>query len=136
MAEELITRYEAEDFTNSIEICQWSKQFYQQIDQYGKGKIYRSYPLQLKIGSQVFETTIDWLIVTKDQCIIIKNSKFAGKKDRYSKHTKDKAGWFALCERGIREIFAIQKVIKLVHFALGGGLLNLKVTEKSPKKLL
>ncbi len=136
MAEGLIARYEAEDFTNGIEICQWSKQFYQELDQYGAGKIYRSYPLELKIGNQVFKTDIDWLIVTKDRCIIIKNSKFAGLKDRYSKHAKDKAGWFALCERGIRTIFGTQEITKLVHFALGGGLLNLKVTEKSPKKLL
>ncbi len=137
MAEQLIDRYEAEDFTNGNEICQWSKQFYQQIDQLGKGKIYRSYPLQLKISAQIFETKIDWLVVMEDRCIIIKNSKFAGLKDRYSKHAKDKAGWFALCEKGVRKIFAPTEVINLVHFTLGGGLLNLKVEEKkSTEKLL
>jgi len=136
MAEQLIERYEAEDFTNSTEICQWSKQFYQQLDQYGEGKIYRSYPLHLKIGEQIFETNIDWLVVNKDHCIIIKNSKFAGQKDRYSKHAKDKAGWFALCEKGIRKIFSPREVTKLVHFALGGGLLKLKVEEKTTEKLL
>ena len=136
MAEKLITQYEAEDFTNGIEICQWSKQFYQELDQYEKSKIYRSYPLELKIGSQIFKTTIDWLVVSNDRCMIIKNSKFAGQKDRYSKHAKDKAGWFALCEKGIRTLFSTQEISKLVHFPLGGGLLNLKVSEKSPKKLL
>ena len=135
IAEQLIKQYEAEDFTNSNELAKWSKQFYQQLEQYGKGKIYRSYPIQLKIGSQVFETTIDWLVVTDDQCIIVKNSKFAGQKDKYGKHAKEKAGWFALCERGVRKIFSKQEVIKVVHFTLGGGFLTLKLEEKTQKKL-
>ena len=136
MAQQLVKRYEAEDFTSANQIAQWSKQFYQQLEKYGKGKIYRSYPIQLKIGAQIFKTKIDWLIVLDDQCVIIKNSKFAGPKDRYLKHAKDKAGWLVLCEKGIRKIFCPKEVTKLVHFALGGELLALKVEEKIPKKLL
>ena len=136
IAEQLIKQYDAEDFTNSNELTQWSKQFYHQLEQYGKGEIYRSYPIQLKIDDQVFETEIDWLVVTDDQCIIVKNSTFSGQKDKYSKQAKENAAWFALCERGIRKIFSKQDVIKLVHFALGGGLYSLKLEEKTQKKLI
>jgi len=137
MALTLMERYEAEDLTSATQLGDWSKQFYAHLEQtYGVGQNYRNYSIQLERDQQIFTTEIDWLLIRGTSAVVVHNSLFKGEKNRYTKQAKETAGWFALTNSGIQDIFNVTEITCLVHFALGGGFVEIQVKEKAvPSKI-
>ena len=128
----VIRRFELDSVLSAPELAARSEAWNTFLQRnFGIKQMYRKYPIRYYHQGRAFHTIIDLLLETNQGWVLIRSSGFSGG----SKHWKNKAqnlkSWLFLSKTAIREVFQEPRVRTFVHFAMGGGLLELEVRKIS-----
>ncbi|MEM1124021.1 MAG: 3'-5' exonuclease, partial [Bacteroidota bacterium] len=92
-------------------------------------KVYKKYPIRYHYKGRLFEKVVDLVLESQNDLIVIQNSSFAKGKKEWKNKTLKLAPWFFLTKMALQETFAGKNVRCLLHFPLGGGMVELEVAE-------
>lgn len=125
MASEFLKRYEVEDLIEAKAMLKFSTTWYNWLEgQFTIVKIYRKYPIRYHYKGRLFKTIIDLVVQTEKGLVIIQNSGFSGEAKRWKMKALELGDWLYLSKKAIREVFDIVEVRTMVHFVLGGAVVE------------
>ncbi len=109
----LISRFECENTVEVDDLTGVLEDFHAFFEKnFGKGKIYRQYPLDYHFRNQLFSTLIDWLLQTDNKLVVVKNSNQTKAKTK----PKDYIPEFLLIEKALKKVFPAHQLHFFVHF--------------------
>jgi ATP-dependent helicase/nuclease subunit A len=94
-------------------------------------RIQRKYPIRYAYGGRHFETVLDFVLETEQGLVLVQNSGFAGGPGKWNNHALGLLDWCGLSELALRTVFADSPVRVLIHFVLGGALLEVTTAAKT-----
>ena len=129
LAEAVLSRFDMADALQAEAIAQRSKAWNQFLQQkFNIKKIYRKYPIRYYEQDRAFHTILDLLLDTDQGLILIQSSGFPGGKKHWKTKAQSLKSWLFLSKSALQTIFQNGQVRTFVHFAMGGGLVELEVT--------
>ncbi len=131
LAEGHLQRYDLTDAFRQEELLRIARQFYQYLDQrYRIAAAHRKYPVQYVYQDRLFETTLDLVLETDRGLVLIQHSGFAGEAARWKNKSLELADWLFLSRLALQELFDESRVQTIVHFVLGGGLIEVETKKQ------
>lgn len=101
--------------------------FYQLIDNnFNPVSIKGHFPLSHFFGDQLFTTTIDFLLITEDGIILVKNDQTTGQEKLLNKRALALAPELSLSRQAIQALNGTAVIRSFVHFILDGVLMEVK----------
>ena len=132
VASSFIASHNLGGFTSAPLMARQVERWQQWLDHsFAPTRKYRKYPVRYTYEGRRFETIIDLAMETKDGLVLIQNSGYGGQQKHWRQKAKELAPWFLLSKMAMRELFAVDQVRTLVHFVLGGGVVEVKVEKVS-----
>ncbi len=129
MAEGVLRRFELEEELKANMLLRNATAFFDHLQQhYPAQQMHRKYPIRLFHEQRLFETIIDFILITEEELVLIQNSSFAGDEKQWKIKATELKDWLHLSKTALQDIFQVRKVHTLVHFVLGGGLLEVETT--------
>jgi len=131
LAEGHLQRYGLTDVFRRDELLQIAHQFYHYLQQrYRIEGVYRKYPVQYLYKGRTFETVLDLLLMTDRGLVLIQHSAFAGEATRWKNKALELSDWLFLSRLTLAELFDEPRVQTIVHFVLGGALVEVETKEQ------
>ena len=127
MGKQLLERYELVEAVEPTILVENARRWFQFIErQWPQSKILRKFPLRYFHQERLFETIIDMVIDTGTGYALIQNSGFAGPTNKWNTKAMELANWFYLARAGLQEHYQTNRVQTYLHFAFGGGLVEVE----------
>lgn len=129
LAEDVINRFDMAANIQAAALAKRSRAWNQFLQQKFKiKKIYRKYPIRYYEQDRAFHTILDLLLETEQGLVLIQSSGFPGGKKHWKTKAQSLKSWLFLSKKALQTIFQNKQVRTFVHFAMGGGLIELEVT--------
>ncbi len=136
-SETIVQRYGLEEKLNHIHIAQHGQQFTSWIEHtFSPIQWMKHYPIQLIKEQRKFNSTIDLLLETENEFIVIKNSKLKGDHKKWKNESYALGSWFYLTQLTLLELKPNKKIRCFIHYILTTGIQEVKIEAKNYQKVL
>ena len=130
LAEAILERFKVTEMLDAKSLLHHSKTYWSFIAKtFQAQKIYKKYPVHYHHNDRLFEKNIDLILETTNGLVIIQNSGFAKGKKEWKNKALKLAPWFYLAKAALETEFSGKEIRCLLHFPLGGGLVELETKE-------
>ena len=132
MAASFIASYDLGGFTSAPLLARRTGRWQQWLDRsFAPVREYRKFPVRYFHQGRQFETVIDLMLETNEGIVLIQNSGYAGQQKQWRQKAKELAPWFLLSKMAVGGFFGKENVRTLLHFVLGGGIVEVIVERDS-----
>ncbi len=126
MADHLVALHEIERLVEAPAIVDQGHYFQQWLLAEQPINVRQNYPVRAVFDGQLFSSTVDMLVTTKDGLMIITHHPFVGEGKSLLKKAKEMCGVAMAQKRAIQEIFKTKHVRVCFHFVLAGMLMSVR----------
>ena len=127
VANHLIHINEVESITGAEEFLLRADYFKSWVATLQPVKSYSNYPLKVHFNGQLFVSTIDLLLETKDGLNIVMHNPFVGNGKAILKKVREMMGNLLALQKAVKEIFRVDNISVSVHFVLSGTIVSIQV---------
>ena len=128
LAEAVLERFNVSEMLDLRSLVLHSKTYLTFLEQtFHPTKVYKKYPVHYHYKDRLFEKTIDLILETDKDLVLIQNSGFAKGKKEWKNKALKLAPWFFLAKGALSEQFSGKAIRCFLHFPLGGGMVEVEV---------
>lgn len=121
IAREIVSRFDSGTAPAPHQLIEWNDHWFAFLQShFPEGQQYRNLPLRYTRDNRNFTATLDQLIETGNEIILLQQSSFSGNPEKTAQKSKNLASWMHFAASGIQEKYPDARVRTFAHYFNAG----------------